>query len=92
MVDAHPTMSCLGGLGSTNVRRFLTYHRWLKVFWKGRKIRICASDSPFQQNEAHFSTTVFFNELVEDGEASPLKVQSVHPPTWEDPEEEDWAR
>lgn len=32
-----------------------TYYQCVKVFWKGRKIYICATDSPFQQDETHFS-------------------------------------
>lgn len=71
MVDVHPTISCWGDPGSTKIRVPSTYHQCLKVFWKGRKIHIYASDFPLQWNEAHSSEAVYLDELVNDGEATP---------------------
>lgn len=48
-----------------------SYCQCVKVFWKGKKIHVCATYFPFQQDETRFSEAAFFNELVEDGEAVP---------------------
>lgn len=66
-----------------------TYLQCLKVVWKGKRVHINATESLLQRDEAHFSKTAYFDELVEDGEVTPARPQGVPLPMWEELEGEE---
>lgn len=38
-----------------------TYHQRLEAVWKGKRVHVSASESPFQRGEAHFLEAAYFN-------------------------------
>lgn len=44
-----------------------TDHKCLKSIWKGKRVHVNAIESPFQEDEAHFSEVAYFDELTKDG-------------------------
>lgn len=80
-------------LGRTWIRRHKavpsTFHQFVKVLWKDKKIHICAINSPYQQDEARLPKAAFFDKLAEDVEVTPCLPQSTSLRVWEDLDEEE---
>lgn len=61
-----------------------TYHQCLKAVWKGKRVHINATESPFQRDKAYFLEAIYFDELAEAREAAPSRSKGVRFSRWED--------
>lgn len=60
-------------------------HVSLQAIWKGKKVHVNVSESPFQQDEAQFSGSGFFDELAEACEIVPAHPRGLPLSIWEVP-------
>ena len=61
-----------------------TYHQCVKGRLNGKMIRIAANPSPFEQAEAHFMETMFYDQWAPSGENVVAKPQGTFVPRWKD--------
>jgi ribosomal protein S12 methylthiotransferase accessory factor YcaO len=50
----------------------------------GKPIKLPANNTPFDETEAHFVETAFYEDLAPAGEASISRTMRTPLPTWED--------
>ena len=61
-----------------------TWHQCIKGHWKGKDVFIRATKNPFEQNEAYFTESTFFDEFAEEGETAITRPFGTQLPTWEE--------
>lgn len=53
------------------------YHQCLKVTWRGKKVHVNVSKTPFEKNKARFFEDARFDALAEDEEVMPACPQGI---------------